>query len=204
MAGVSESQNPAGEPRGTEPRSVRADAQRNLDTILQTAADMFATSDMEVSIRDIARRAGVGVGTLYRHFPRRTDLIAAVFQKEMDNCADAATALAADYPPFEALAKWSQLFTALAVTKRGLAAALLLEDPVFEHLPARREQRLRPAFRALFDTASTSGAIRADVDPDEFMDAVSSLCMGAHDARPEYAQRMVALFVDGLRRHRQA
>ncbi len=181
-------------------RRVRADAQRNLQTLLETAKDVFAKSGVDAPIREIASRAGVGIGTLYRHFPRRADLLAAVFRKEIDACADAAPVLAGEHPAFEALAEWIQLFTALAVTKRGLAAALLLDDPAFDEIPTRREQRLRPAFRTLFTAAIAAGEIRDDIDPDEFMDAVSSLCMGAHDTRLDYAQRMVGLFVDALRR----
>ena len=178
---------------------VRADAQRNLDGLLRAAKELFETTGLDVPIRDIAGRAGVGVGTLYRHFPRRADLVAAVFKQEIDECADVAITLARDNSPFDALQKWTQRFTALAVTKRGLAAALLLDDPAFDDVPARREQRLRPAFRTLFASALAANQIRDDTDPDEFMDAVSSLCMAAYDKRLDYAQRMVALLVDALR-----
>ena len=125
--------------------------------------------------------------------------MAAVFKQEIDECADVAITLARDNSPFDALQKWTQRFTALAVTKRGLAAALLLDDPAFDDVPVRREQRLRPAFRTLFASALAANQIRGDTDPDEFMDAVSNLCMAAHDKRLDYAQRMVALLVDALR-----
>ncbi len=180
-------------------RHVRADAQRNLETVLRTAKEVFASAGVDVSMREIASRAGVGVGTLYRHFPRRIDLVAAVFHQEMDACAESAAVLAAKYPPFEALASWMQQFTALVVTKRGLAAALHSGDPVFDGLPQRRDRVVRPAFLKLFHAAVLAGEVRADVDPEEFLDAVSSLCIGAYDARPDFAQRMVALFVDALR-----
>ena len=93
------------EPRGRTDRRVRADAQRNIDLLLQTALAVFATSGVDVPIREIAEKAGVGVGTVYRHFPQRSDLIAAVFRREIDACADAASALAAEYAPGEALAR---------------------------------------------------------------------------------------------------
>ena len=186
------------ETHATKPR-VRADAQRNLDGLLRAAKELFEATGLDVPIRDIAARAGVGIGTLYRHFPRRADLVAAVFKQEIDECADVAITLARDNSPFDALQKWTQRFTALAVTKRGLAAALLLDDPAFDDVPVRREQRLRPAFRTLFASALAANQIRGDTDPDEFMDAVSSLCMAAHDKRLDYAQRMVALLVDALR-----
>jgi AcrR family transcriptional regulator len=178
---------------------VRADAQRNVQTLLRAAKEVFAAAGVDVPVREIADRAGVGIGTVYRHFPRRADLIAAVFRQEMDACADAVDALATQLPPFEALAEGMQLFVELAATKRGLAQALHSGDPAFNALPARREQRLRPAFQALFQSAIAAGAIRADIDPDEFLNAASSLCMSVHDGPAKHPGRMVALLVDGLR-----
>ena len=178
---------------------LRADAQRNLVVLLQAAKEVFAAAGVDAPVREIADRAGVGIGTVYRHFPRRADLIAAVFRQEMDACADAMDRLAATHPPFEALAEGMQLFVQLAATKRGLAEALHSGDPAFEGLPARREQRLRPAFQALFQTAMAAGAVRRDVNADEFLNAAASLCMSTHDGRSDHVQRMVALLVDGLR-----
>lgn len=103
------------------------------------------------------------------------------------------------WAPFEALRGWVELFVTLAVSKRGIAGAALLADPAFEDVPARRENHLRPAFRSLFDAAVFAGEARSDIDPDEFMDAISSLCMNAHDGRLDYAQRMVGVFLNGLR-----
>ncbi|MGI4748756.1 MAG: TetR/AcrR family transcriptional regulator [Janthinobacterium lividum] len=180
-------------------RGMRADAQRNLVVLLRAAKEVFAASGVDAPVREIADRAGVGIGTVYRHFPRRADLVAAVFRQEMDACADAVDMLAAKHPPFEALAEGMQLFVQLAATKRGLAEALHSGDPAFDALPARREQRLRPAFQALFQTAMAAGALRRDIDADEFLNATASLCMSAYDGRPDHVQRMVALLVDGLR-----
>src|SRR6266852_5017284 len=91
------------EPQGHTDRRVRADAQRNIDTLLQTAMAVFATSGVDAPVREIAEKAGVGVGTVYRHFPQRADLIAAVLRREIDACADAASVLAAGHKPGEAL-----------------------------------------------------------------------------------------------------
>ena len=177
---------------------VRADAQRNMLTLLHAAKNVFEESGVDAPVREIAIRAGVGVGTVYRHFPRRPDLVAAVFRHEMDACADAVDALAATYPPFEALTAAMQRFVELATTKRGLAQALHSGDPAFDALPARRDQRLRPAFQALFRSAMAAGAIRSDIDADSFLNAASTLCMADHDDSGQ-AERMVGLLVDGLR-----
>jgi AcrR family transcriptional regulator len=187
------------EPRDGADRPVRADAQRNIDTLLHAAKAVFATSGVDAPVREIAEKAGVGVGTVYRHFPQRADLIAAVFRREIDACADAAPILAAEHEPFEALANWVQRFAAFVATKRGLAKALHTGDPAYETLPRYFDQRLRPALRTLLDAAVAAGAVRTDVDAEDLMGAVASLCMSAHTAGTGRAERMVALLVDGLR-----
>jgi AcrR family transcriptional regulator len=191
-------QGPGAGPQPTE-RGPRADVQRNLGALLEAAKEVFANSGVEAPVREIAQRAGVGVGTVYRHFPKRADLIAAVCRQEMDSCADAALVLAKDNPPFEALAKWLQRYAAWVGTKRGLAKALHSGDPAFEGLPAHFEQRLRPAFRDLFASAVAAGGVHADVEPDDLLGAVAGLCMSSHSDKPDSSSRMVALLVDGLR-----
>ena len=180
-------------------RRVRADAQRNIDTLLQTAMAVFATSGVDAPIREIAEKASVGVGTVYRHFPQRSDLIAAVFRREIDACADAAPVLAAEHKPGEALARWMQRYAAFIAAKRGLAKALHSGDPAFDNLPGYFDQRLRPALRTLLEAAAAAREVRADADADDLLGAVASLCMSAHNAGPGRAERMVALLVDGLR-----
>jgi AcrR family transcriptional regulator len=194
-----EDQSDSVEPQGRGERRVRADAQRNLDALLQAAKAVFATSGVDAPVREIAEQAGVGIGTFYRHFPERSDLIAAVFRREMDACADAAPMLAAEHGPFEALAKWMQRYAAFIATKRGLATALHSGNPAFETLPAHFDQRLRPALRGLLASAAAAGEVRSDVDADDILSAVASLCMSAHNDGSGRAERMVALLVDGLR-----
>ncbi len=184
------------ETQGSANRRVRADAQRNIDALLQAALAVFATSGVDAPVREIADKAGVGIGTLYRHFPQRADLVAAVFRREIDACVDAASVLAAENKPFDALAKWIQRYAAFVGTKRGLAKALHSGDPTFDPLPAYFNERLKPAFRTLFDTALRAGEIHADVDASDLLSAVTNLC---HDEDPNRARRMVALFIDGLR-----
>jgi AcrR family transcriptional regulator len=185
------------ESRGSTERRVRTDAKRNLDALLQSAKAVFATSGVDAPVREIAEKAGVGIGTFYRHFPQRADLIAAVFRHEIDACAEAAPILAAEHAPGEALAKWMQRYAAFIATKRGLAPALHSGNPAFEPLRAYFEQRVRPALRALLESAVAAGEIRNDVESDELLHAVASLCMPAQD--DGRAQRMVALLIDGLR-----
>ena len=163
---------------------------------------MFATSGVDAPVREIATRANLGVGTVYRHFPSRADLVAAVFRREMDACADAATTLAEQHTPFEALALWMQRFAAFFTTKRGLAGALHSGDAAFEALPAHFDRRLRPALETLLTSAVTAGAIRADVVVDELLHAIARLCSSSAREDDGQASRMVALLADGLlRRH---
>ena len=177
-------------------RRVRADAQRSIDSLLQAALAVFVTSGVDAPVREIAEKAGVGIGTHYRHFPQRADLVAAVFRREIDACVDAALTLAAENKPFDALAKWIQRYAAFVGTKRGLAKALHSGDPTFDPLPAYFNERLKPAFRTLFDTALATGEIHANVDASDLLSAVTHLC---HDENPDRARRMIALLVDGLR-----
>jgi AcrR family transcriptional regulator len=176
---------------------VRADAQRNLSVLLQAAKAVFATSGVAAPVREIAAKAGVGIGTVYRHFPQRSDLIAAVFRYEIDACAEAAPILAAEHPPGAALAKWIERYAAFVATKRGLAPALHSGDPAFGSLRSYFEERVQPAFKTLLDSAVAAGEVRNDVEADELLHAVASLCMPAQD--DTRAQRMVALLIDGLR-----
>ena len=176
---------------------MRADARRNIDALLEAAKAVFGASGVDAPVRAIADKAGVGVGTVYRHFPRRADLIAAVFRREMDACADAAPILAAEHEPFEALAHWMQRYAAFIAAKRGLAPALHSGNLAFEPLRAHFEQRVRPALRTLLQSAAAAGEVRTDVDSEELLSAVASLCMPAHD--DGHARRMVALLADGLR-----
>lgn len=181
-------------------RRVRADAQRNIGAVLDAAKAVFAVSGVDAPVREIAGRAGVGIGTVYRHFPKRSDLVVAVFRQEVDACADAAPGLAAKYEPGEALARWLRRYTGFIATKRGLAAALHSGDPAFDPLPAYFDQHLRPALRSLFDAAVAAGQVRADVEPNDLLRAVANLCLPADDAQSGHAQRMVDLLIDGLRR----
>ena len=181
------------------PRRLRADAQRNIDPLLEAAKAVFVSSGVDAPAKEIADQAGVGVGTLYRHFPQRSHLVKAVLQHEIDACADSAPGLGAANPPGAALAKWLQRYTELVATKQGLATALHSGDPAFDELPEYFWQRFEPALGSLLEAAVANGEIRADISPKDLLYAVASLCLPMGNEGAAYSQRMVALLTDGLR-----
>ena len=185
--------------QASEGRRLRVDAQRSADALIAAARELFALKGVEVTTREIADRAGVGMGTLFRRFPRRADLIGAVFAGELEACAAAAEGLAKNHPPFEALAKWMQVYVQFIGTKRGLAKAVSSDDPVYVGMAARFEQRLNPAARALYEAAVVAGEVRSGLDAAEVLSAVSTLCMSTFPGRPDHASEMVALLIEGLR-----
>jgi AcrR family transcriptional regulator len=181
------------------PRRRRADAQRNVDALLEAARKVFDTSGVDAPAKEITDLAGLGVGTLYRHFPQRSDLVKAVVQTGIDAVADAGPELSATHPPDEALTRWIDRFTDLLATKRGLASALHSGDPAFESLPGYFHQRLGPTLAALLDAAAADGAIRDDVDAEDLMYAITLLCQPLPDRGPDHNRRFVRLLLDGLR-----
>ena len=178
----------------------RADARRNEQTLLDAAAAAFIASGVDVPVRDIAAKAGVGVGTIYRHFPTRADLIVAVYRHQVEACAQAGPALLANSStPHAALARWINLFVDFLVTKHGLARALQSDAAAFEALHAYFLDRLVPVCAQLLDAAAAAGQILPGLDAYELMLGVGKLCIGA-DSNPRYdARRMVGLLIDGLR-----
>jgi len=186
-------------PEDGQPRRMRADGQRKLNSLLLAAMEVFTKSGVDAPVREIAEKAGVGLGTVYRHFPQRSDLIAAVFKNQMDACADAASVMASKYEPGEALARWMQRYVDFVGTKRGLAAALHSGDPAYNALPAYFNERLLPALKALLDAAVAARAVRPGIEAADLLRAVATLSYGSLEKEPVYARRMVQLLVDGLR-----
>ncbi|MGW0763287.1 TetR/AcrR family transcriptional regulator, partial [Streptomyces sp. NPDC002814] len=182
-------------------RPKRADARRNKETLLDAAAAVFVTAGVDAPVRDIAARAGVGMGTIYRHFPTRADLIIAVYRHQVDACAEAGPALLSAAPtPHAALGQWIDLFVDFLVTKHGLAAVLQSDNSGFDTLHAYFLDRLVPVCTQLLEAAAAAGEIRADVDAYALMRGVGNLCIGA-DSDPRYdARQLVALLIAGLRR----
>ncbi|MFE8952574.1 TetR/AcrR family transcriptional regulator [Streptomyces althioticus] len=181
--------------------SRRKDARRNKETLLEAAAAVFVTSGVDAPVRDIASRAGVGLGTLYRHFPTRADLIIAVYRHQVEACAEAGPVLLESTPsPHDALRQWIDLFVDFLVTKHGLAAVLRSDQAGFEGLHAYFLDRLVPVCTQLLDAARAAGEIREDITALTLMRGVGNLCIGA-ETDPDYdARRLAAVLVDGLRR----
>lgn len=178
----------------------RADAQRNTQALVAAAKAVFASSGVDAPAKEITDRAGLGVGTLYRHFPRRSALVAAVLQAEIDACAEAGPALSARCDPATAVARWVERYTELVGAKRGLAAAMHSGDPAYDGLHAYFLQRLEPALAALLEAARASGHVRRDIDARDVLRAVALLCRPM-PGKDEFAynHHLVSVFVDGLR-----
>jgi AcrR family transcriptional regulator len=183
-----------------ETRRRRADAQRNVEALLEAARTVFDTSGVDAPAKEITDLAGVGVGTLYRHFPQRSDLVKAVVRTGIDAVADAGPQLRAAHPPARALSLWIDRFVELLETKRGLASALHSGDPAFEGLPGYFMARLGPTLTALLDAAAADGTVRGDLDAEDLLYAIALLCQPVPGREPAYGRRMVAVLVDGLRR----
>jgi AcrR family transcriptional regulator len=184
---------------GQPARRQRADARRNEQALLDAAAAVFVTSGVDAPVREIAARAGVGMGTIYRHFPTRADLVVAVYRHQVETCAEAGPVLLAQCDsPHAALSQWVNLFVDFLVTKRGLAAALPTDNVGVDALHAYFIERLVPVCAQLLNAAADAGEIRPDVDAYVLMRGIGNLCIGA-DSDPRYdARRMVELLLAGL------
>jgi AcrR family transcriptional regulator len=181
------------------PARKRADARRNEQTLLEAAAEVFVTSGVEAPVRDIAAMAGVGIGTIYRHFPTRADLIIAVYRHQVEACAAAGPALLATCEtPHAALARWIDLFVDFLVTKHGLAGLLRSDQAGFDALHAYFLDRLLPVCDQLLQAAARDGQVRPDIGPFELLLAVGNLCIGGGGDTRYDARRMVGLLIAGL------
>ncbi|WP_395292571.1 TetR/AcrR family transcriptional regulator [Kitasatospora hibisci] len=191
----------AGQSKGASARSKRADAVRNQQTLLDAAAEVFVSSGVDAPIREIAARAGVGLGTLYRHFPTRADLVTAVYRHQIEACAQAGPRLLAGAAsPFDALRQWIDLFVDFLVTKHGLADALQSDTDRFAALHTHFLDRLTPVCGELLDAAAQAGETRPGIQPYELMRGIGNLCIG-RDADPRYdPRRLIEVLLQGLRR----
>ncbi|WP_375478362.1 TetR/AcrR family transcriptional regulator [uncultured Jatrophihabitans sp.] len=182
------------------PRALRADAQRNRDQLVEAAGELFGDRGIEAPLDEIARRAGVGIGTLYRHFPTRDALVEAVYRREVRMlCAGVDDQLAGRRPD-EALASWMRDFAGYVARKRGMAMALKALLGADSELFAESHRQIRHAIGTLVSAAVAAGAIRDDVDPDDLLRAMSGICMAADTPGwNDRTARLVDLLMDGLR-----
>jgi len=181
-------------------RRPRADAIRNRERVLAAAKAVFSAGGPEASLEAVAKRAGVGIGTLYRHFPTREALFEAVYRREVQQLSELAETLKSEAEPVEALRRWMRSNVEFVATKKGMLAALALTVNSSSELYAHTFDRLTKAVGALLERAIAAGEIRADISPEDLLRALVGMCY-MHD-QPGWQNsvlRLVDVFVDGLR-----
>jgi len=184
----------------TTARTQRADAVRNRERLLKAANAVFSAGGPDASLEAVARRAGVGIGTLYRHFPTRKALFEAVYRHQVEQLAELAEQLKSEPEPAEALRRWLQSNVEFVATKKGMSAALALAAHSSSELAAYSLDRLTKAMGALLDRAIAAGEIRADVSAQDILRAFVGMCyMNDQPGWQASVLRLVDVFVDGLR-----
>jgi AcrR family transcriptional regulator len=181
-------------------RRPRADAIRNRERVLESAKAVFSAGGPDASLEAVAKHAGVGIGTLYRHFPTRKALFEAVYRREVQQLSELAEALKSEAEPVDALRRWLRSNVEFVATKKGMSAALALAVNASSELSAFSFDRLSRAVGALLDRAVAAGEIRADISPEDLLRALVGMCY-LHD-QPGWQQsvlRLLDVFVDGLR-----
>ncbi len=181
-------------------RKPRADAVRNRERVLEAAKLVFSAGGPEASLEAVAKRAGVGIGTLYRHFPTREALYEAVYRREVEQLSELAEQLKTAKDPVDALRRWLRSNVEFVATKKGMAAALALTFQSTSELAAFSMERLTKAIGSLLDRAVAEGLMRADISPEDLLRALVGMCY-MHD-QPGWQSsvlRMLDVFVDGLR-----
>jgi len=184
-------------------RKPRADAIRNRERVLEAAKAVFSAGSAEASLEAVAREAGVGIGTLYRHFPTREALFEAVYRREVQQLADLAEQLKQEAKPIDALRQWMRSIVKFVATKKGMSAALTLAVDKNSKLFSSSADRLARTVGGLLDRAIAAGEIRDDISPEDLLRAVVGMCY-MHD-QPGWQTsvlRLVDVFVDGLRKRR--
>lgn len=186
-----------------EPRATRADAARNREQLLEVATRVFASAEAETSMRAIAREAGVGIGTLYRHFPTREALVEAVYRDQVVRLTNGARELLADAAPAVAMRRWMDLFGDWIATKNGMLDTLLtvIESGAVGH--ARTRDELLNAISAILEAGRTAGDLRSDVTADEVAASLIGIFTVAQQAgHTVSADRLLDILLDGLRPRR--
>jgi AcrR family transcriptional regulator len=180
-------------------RKPRADAVRNRERVLEAAKTTFSMGGLDASLEAVARRAGVGIGTLYRHFPTREALFEAVYRREVEQLGELAEQLKSEAAPVDALRRWLRSNVELVATKKGMLAALALAVHGSSELYAYTFDRLTKAIGALLDRAVAAGDIRSDISPEDLLRTLVGMCY-MHDQPGWQATvlRLADVFVDGL------
>ena len=186
-----------------EPRPMRADAQRNYTRLLEAASGAFAEHGADdVSLEEIARRAGVGIGTLYRHFPTRQALLEAVYTDQVESLSARAAELLRAESPSDALAEWLRAMMKFSSTKRNMTTALLATLGTDSELLSSCAKEIKGAAESLIVRAQQAGVVRADADARDVIRLVHAVNIATEKAPdPGQADRMLALILDGLRPH---
>lgn len=185
---------------GSRQRKPRADAIRNRKRVLEAAKAVFSQGGAEAGLEAVARQAGLGIGTLYRHFPTREALYEAVYRREVEQLVDLALQLAAELQGLRGLRRWMEALVEFVATKKGMAAALALATHKPPELMAYTSGRLQEAIGMLLRPAVEAGEVRPDIGPEDLLRAVVGLCY-LQDGTGWQAQvmRLLDVFLDGLR-----
>lgn len=181
-------------------RKPRTDALRNRERVLEAAKVVFSLGGPEASLEAVAKKAGVGIGTLYRHFSTREALYEAVYRREVDQLVELARQLETQATPVEALRRWMQAGVEFMATKKGMAAALTLAAQSSSDLAAYSIDRLTKALGELLRRAVAAEELRADIDPEDLLRTLVGMCY-AQD-RPGWQAKvlhLVDIFIEGLR-----
>ena len=177
---------------------MRADAKRNYERLVAAARTVFAQEGGGASMESIAKEAGVGIGTLYRHFPKRIDVVEAVYREDVDELIRVAESVVADLEPWPALVAWLEAFVRYATGKRRFLNEL---HEAFEKNPELRivsRERIEGALSAVLAPAQDAGEVRKDLDGPDLMQLLGSMCMSA-SLTPEQSSRLLVVIEDGLR-----
>ncbi len=180
------------------PRPMRADAMRNYERLVTAARVVFSQQGGGASMEAIAKEAGVGVGTLYRHFPKRIDVVEAVYREDVDELVSVAESAVAELEPWPALAAWLEAFVRYAIGKRRFLTEL---HEAFEKNPDLRiasRERIEGAIDIVLARAQDAGVVRTDLDGPDLMQLLGSMCMSA-TLTPEQSERLLVMIEDGLR-----
>ncbi|TPG44844.1 TetR/AcrR family transcriptional regulator [Roseomonas nepalensis] len=183
------------------PRRPRADAVRNRERVLEAAKAVFSEGGTETGLEAVARRAGVGIGTLYRHFPTREALFEAVYRREVEGLTELARSFAAEERPLDGLRRWIEALVDFVATKKGMIAALALAAHKPPELMAYTSGRLHEAIAILLRPAAEAGLVRPDIGPEDLLRTVIGVCYVQEGPGWQgQAMRLLDVFLDGLRR----